>query len=73
MTKRRNVGWSRPHVCSAFVTGLTFRCRLVESVKDFWQLRGRWLRKTARAAAVPDTLPDLRTSVVNLKAWHLSV
>ena len=40
MTKRRNVGWSRPQVCSAFVTGLTFRCGAVESVKDFLATEG---------------------------------
>ena len=31
-----------------------------------------WLRKTARAAAVPDTLLGLWTSAVSLKALHLS-
>jgi hypothetical protein len=32
-----------------------------------------WLRKTARAAAVADTLLDLWTSAVSPKVWHLSV
>ena len=32
-----------------------------------------WLRKTACAAAVADTLPDLWTSAVSPRVWHLSV
>jgi hypothetical protein len=31
-----------------------------------------WIRRTARAAAVPDMLPGLWTSVESLKASHLS-
>jgi hypothetical protein len=30
-----------------------------------------WIRKTARAAAVPDLWHGLRRSMVNPKAWHL--
>jgi hypothetical protein len=32
-----------------------------------------WIRKAARAAAVPDTLHGLRTSAASPRAWRLSV
>jgi hypothetical protein len=31
-----------------------------------------WIRMTARAAAVPDTLPGQWTSAASPMAWHLS-
>ena len=59
--------------CSCFVTGLTlWRCE-PELMKNFLATEGvEWIRKAARAAAVPDTLPGLQTSAVSLKALHLS-
>jgi hypothetical protein len=64
----------RSRICSRFVTELTLSLSHRELVKNSLATEGEeWIRKTARAAAVPDTLPDRWTSAVSLTAWHSSV
>ena len=59
--------------CSCFVTGFTFWRRERKLVQNSLATEGdQWIRRTARAAAVPDTLRGLWTSAVSLRALHLS-
>jgi hypothetical protein len=68
-----NHAGSTSKVCSDFVTQITFWCGDANLVKDSVAIEGdEWIPRTARAAAVPDTLPSQWTLVVGPKVSHLS-
>jgi hypothetical protein len=59
--------------CSCFVTQFTFWRRERDLMKNSVATEGdEWIRRTVRAAAVPDMLPSLWTSVASPRASHLS-
>ena len=62
-----------PPVLFGFRNKINFVARLTSIGEKLISTEGdQWIRRTARAAAVPDTLRGLWTSAVSPRALHLS-